>query len=106
MNVCTAVFFSSCFDSLISIFWKYPERFNAVMKFATELIEADGSVHGDGRTLLRHRRQPQIFGPRYRIGDSVQQFLAAGAIALQLLDRGYALLQYLFLFLEQLPPAV
>src|SRR5215470_5856514 len=35
--VCTAVFFSSCFDSLISTFWKYPERFSAVMKLATPL---------------------------------------------------------------------
>src|SRR5450432_1466601 len=40
-NVSTAVFFSSCFASLISIFWKYPERFSAVMKFATEFIEAE-----------------------------------------------------------------
>ena len=40
-NVCTARFLSSCLDSLISTFWKYPERFNAVMKFATELMEAE-----------------------------------------------------------------
>src|SRR5260221_9600125 len=40
-NDCTAVFLSSCFASLISTFWKYPERFSAVIKFATELTEAD-----------------------------------------------------------------
>ena len=39
-KVCTAVFRSSCLDSLISTFWKYPERFSAVIKFATELMEA------------------------------------------------------------------
>src|SRR5213080_5372930 len=38
---CTAAFFSSCFVSLISTFWKYPERFSAVIKFATELTDAD-----------------------------------------------------------------
>ena len=41
LNVCTAVFLSSCFDSLISILEKYPERFSAVMKLATPLTEAD-----------------------------------------------------------------
>src|SRR6202795_4431111 len=41
LNVCTAVFLSSCLVSLISTFWKYPDRFKAVMKFATALIEAD-----------------------------------------------------------------
>ena len=40
-NVCTPAFFSSCFASLISIFWKYPLRFSAVMKFATEFVDAD-----------------------------------------------------------------
>src|SRR5882724_12087465 len=41
LNVCTAVFLSSCFVSLISTFWKYPDRFKAVMKFATALTEAE-----------------------------------------------------------------
>src|SRR5580692_5810190 len=41
LNVCTAVVLSSCFVSLISTFWKYPDRFRAVMKFATALTEAD-----------------------------------------------------------------
>ena len=40
-KVCTPAFLSSCFASLISIFWKYPLRFSAVMKFATEFVEAD-----------------------------------------------------------------
>src|SRR6266849_9001688 len=40
-KACIAVFFSSCLVSLISIFWKYPERFKAVMKFATELTDAE-----------------------------------------------------------------
>src|SRR5713226_9938435 len=40
-NVCTPVALSSCFDSLISTFWKYPERFMAVMKFATELMDEE-----------------------------------------------------------------
>src|SRR5258708_7368945 len=39
-KVCTFKFLSSCFASLISTFWKYPERFNAVMKLATEFSEA------------------------------------------------------------------
>src|SRR5258708_10801273 len=34
------VLLSSCFVSLISTFWKYPERFNAVMKLATEFTDA------------------------------------------------------------------
>src|SRR5579863_5544361 len=41
LNVCTEVFLSSCFVSLISTFWKYPERFSAVMKLATALTEAE-----------------------------------------------------------------
>src|SRR5579864_2246044 len=41
LNVCTAVFLSSCLVSLISTFWKYPDRFKAVMKFATALTEAE-----------------------------------------------------------------
>src|SRR5215467_683141 len=40
VKVCNEVFFSSCLDSSISTFWKYPDRFIAVMKFATELIDA------------------------------------------------------------------
>src|SRR6266571_4070119 len=34
---CTAEFLSSCFASLISTFWKYPDLFRAVMKFAIAL---------------------------------------------------------------------
>src|ERR1700693_4773877 len=41
LNVCTAVFLSSCFVSLISTFWKYPDRFKAVMKLATAFTEAE-----------------------------------------------------------------
>src|SRR5580704_10261922 len=41
LNVCTALFLSSCLVSLISTFWKYPDRFKAVMKFATALTEAE-----------------------------------------------------------------
>src|SRR5689334_12483428 len=41
VNVWTARFLSSCFDSRISTFWKYPDRFSAVIKFATALIEAE-----------------------------------------------------------------
>src|SRR5580704_18710350 len=41
LNVCTAAFLSSCLVSLISTFWKYPERFKAVMKLATALTEAE-----------------------------------------------------------------
>ena len=40
VKVWTPVFLSSCLVSFISTFWKYPERLSAVMKFATELIEA------------------------------------------------------------------
>src|SRR6266700_6133154 len=38
---CTAEFLSSCFASLISTFWKYPDLFRAVMKFATALTDAE-----------------------------------------------------------------
>src|SRR5271167_4784496 len=41
LNVCTVVVLSSCLVSLISTFWKYPDRFKAVMKFATALTEAE-----------------------------------------------------------------
>src|SRR5579864_7009920 len=40
IKVCTFWFLSSCLASLISTFWKYPERFSAVMKLATEFSEA------------------------------------------------------------------
>src|SRR2546430_9655385 len=43
-----------------------------------------------------------IFRPRYGIGDHVEQFLPAGAVALQLLDRRDSLLQDYLLFLEGL----
>src|SRR5580692_2231647 len=41
VKVCTERFLSSCLASLISTFWKYPERLRAVMKLATALMEAD-----------------------------------------------------------------
>src|SRR5258708_21178352 len=39
-HVCTVWFFSSCLASLISTFWKNPERLSSVMKLATEFTEA------------------------------------------------------------------
>src|SRR5215469_1335713 len=50
--------------------------------------------------LARHRGQPQILGARYGVRHHVQQLLAAGAIALQLLDSIDALLQNRLLFFE------
>src|SRR5277367_3029767 len=41
LNVCTALGLSSCLASLISTFWKYPERLRAVIKFAIALTEAE-----------------------------------------------------------------
>src|SRR5580704_18657598 len=41
LNVCMALALSSCFASLISTFWKYPERFKAVIKFAIALTDAE-----------------------------------------------------------------
>ena len=92
-------------DSLISTFWKYPDRFIAVMKLATELIEADEPSMLSVLPLRVIVGQPQIFRARNRVGHHVQQFLPAGAVALQLLDRVHALLQNLSSASRTLPPA-
>src|SRR5260370_31034563 len=58
-KVCTCRFLSSCFASLISTFWKYPERFSAVIKLATEFTDADApsidSVFPLRVMLISHR---------------------------------------------------
>ena len=59
-----------------------------------------GAVDGQVVAFANHRSEPQILGARDGAGDLVQQFLAAGAIALQLFDGGDALLQDRFLLLE------
>jgi len=93
------MFFSSCFDSLISTFWKYPERFSAVIKFATALIDAE-----ELPSKACCPCGPFSVSQRFSVRDTVlatisSSFLPAGAVALQLLDRRNSLLQdYLLLF--------
>src|SRR5439155_11842255 len=52
--------------------------------------------------LADHPCEPEVLRPRYGVGDHVEQFLPAGAVALQLLDRRDSLLQDYLLFLEGL----
>ncbi len=70
------------------------------MKFATELIEADAPSIVTAEPFLVIDGQPEVLGARYRVGDFIQQFLAARAIALQLFDRADPLLQNLFLLFK------
>ena len=52
--------------------------------------------------FARYRRQPQRVGAHHGVRQRVHQLLAAGAVALQLLDHVDALLQDVFLALERL----
>ena len=85
---------------LISTLSKYPERLSCVMKFATALIEAASPCMSMRIAGPVERGQPEGVDVHHRVGDHLQQVLAAGAIPLQRLDHVDALLQNGLLALE------
>src|SRR6266702_281909 len=73
----------------------------------TEMVRKGNTLSLEGSSasinsvaFANHLGQPEVFRPRDGIGDHVQQFLPASAVALQLLDRRHALLQNHFLLFE------
>ncbi len=83
-----------------------------LLEVAGTLQRGDEVRHGIDRSrrpfqvyrgaFLRHGHEPEVLRARNRVGYLVQQFLPAGAVALQLLDGGDALLQHRLLLFEGL----
>jgi hypothetical protein len=97
-NVCTPAFLSSCLASLISIFWKYPLQRGNEVRY--RIRGRRSSLQCQLRALLGHGRQPKILCAGNRVRHLIQQFLASGAVPLQLLNRLYPLLKHDFLLIE------